>query len=215
MEKKTKILLVDDHEVVLVGLKTLLKHNPQFEVVGEALSAAEGVEKALALEPDVVVMDIRMPDGSGIEACREIKAHKPEINIIMLTSYADDEAVMASIMAGAAGYVLKEIGGQALVNAIETVSRGQGLLDPKITQKVLAKMKQGSGKEIQPELEKLTAQEIKILVLMADGKTNKEIAETIFLSENTVRNYVSNILHKLNFSSRAHAIAYSIKHQMK
>lgn len=211
---KTKILLVDDHEVVLVGLKTVLQRNPRFEVVGEANTGRDGIEKAFELEPNVVVMDIRMQDISGIEACREIKNKKPGINVIMLTSYADDEAVMASIMAGAAGYVLKEIGSQALINAVETVSRGQGLLDPKITQKVLARMKAEPEKGILPELAQLSNQERKILSLMAEGKTNKEIAEAIFLSENTVRNYVSNILHKLNFGSRAQAIAFGIRHQL-
>ncbi|MHB9094865.1 MAG: response regulator [Eubacteriales bacterium] len=192
-------------------MKTLFQRNDRFLVVGEAYSGAEAIKKASDLKPDVVIMDIRMPGLSGIEACREIKQNTPEINVIMLTSYADDEAIFASLMAGASGYVLKQIGTQALVEAVETVSKGQSLLDPIVTNKVIDKMRKMSEYNESPYDEQLTAQEKKVLALIAKGKTNKEIAEALFLGEKTVRNYVSSILHKLNFQNRAQAIAFGLQ----
>lgn len=212
--KKVNILLVDNHEVLVLGLKTLFERYENFHIVGEAYSGSEAIEKARSLNPDVIIMDIRMPDINGIEACREIKQNNPDINVIMLTSYADDEAVFASLMAGASGYVLKQIGTQALVEAVETVSKGQSLLDPSITSKVIEKMKEISQQNINADLQLLTSQEKKVLSLIAEGKTNREIASIMFLSEKTIRNYVSNILHKLNLQTRAQAIAYGLKNKI-
>lgn len=211
---KIRILIADDHEVLVLGLKTLFQRYEKFMVVGDAYSGTEAVEKTRELKPDVVIMDIRMPGLSGIEACREIKQSQPEVNVIMLTSYADDEAIFASLMAGASGYVLKQIGTRALVEAVETVSKGQSLLDPTVTSKVIQKMREMSQHTAFPDGEQLTAQEKKVLALIAEGKTNKEIAEALFLGEKTVRNYVSSILHKLNFQTRAQAIAYGLQHKI-
>ncbi|NMA71511.1 MAG: response regulator transcription factor [Firmicutes bacterium] len=207
-----RILIVDDHEVVRIGLRSLLERFGQFEVVGEAASAQEAIELARSRKPDVVVMDIRMPDGSGIEACRAIRSENEAIKVIMLTSYTDDEAIFASVMAGASGYVLKQIGSHELVEAIRTVAAGGSLLDPSITGKVLERMR-GMSRE-QQQHEKLTDQELRILRLIADGRTNKEIAEALYLSEKTVRNYVSSILSKLNLSNRAEAAAYAVRRHL-
>ncbi|MFS8614103.1 MAG: response regulator transcription factor [Limnochorda sp.] len=206
-----RILIVDDHEVVRIGLRSLLERIGQFEVVGEAASAQEAIELARSRKPDVVVMDIRMPDGSGIEACRAIRSENEAIKVIMLTSYTDDEAIFASVMAGASGYVLKQIGSHELVEAIRTVAAGGSLLDPSITGKVLERMR---GMTREQQHEKLTDQELRILRLIADGRTNKEIAEALYLSEKTVRNYVSSILSKLNLSNRAEAAAYAVRRHL-
>ncbi len=205
-----KIMLVDDHEVVRVGLAALLRRRGDFEIVAEASAADEAVEKAVQTRPDVVIMDIRMSGGSGTEACRRIREVSPQSKVIMLTSFADDNAVIESIIAGASGYVLKEIGSDAIIDAIERVSRGESLLDPAVTEKVFAHMRnQASGKGGLQDT--LTEQEKKILSLIGLGKTNREIAETIFLSEKTVRNYVSNIFAKLNLNNRAEAAAYAVR----
>ncbi len=204
-----RILLVDDHEVVRIGLATLLRRHEDFEVVGEAGTAAEAVEMAVRLRPNVVVMDIRLPDNSGIEACREIRASVPGARVIMLTSYADDEAMFASIMAGAEGYVLKMIGSDALVKAVQTVAKGEPLLDPTVTRRLVAYLQdRQAGRQ---RYESLSDQEVRILHLIADGKTNKEIAAEVFLSEKTVRNHVSNILSKLGLSNRTQAAAYVLR----
>src|SRR5690554_1854870 len=207
-----RILIVDDHEVVRIGLRSLLERIGQFEVVGEAASAQEAIELTRSRKPDVVVMDIRMPDGSGIEACRAIRSESQDVKVIMLTSYTDDEAIFASVMAGASGYVLKQIGSHELVEAIRTVAAGGSLLDPSITGKVLERMR-GMSRD-QQHHEKLTDQELRILRLIADGRTNKEIAEALYLSEKTVRNYVSSILSKLNLSNRAEAAAYAVRRHL-
>lgn len=212
--EKIKILLVDDHEVLVLGLKTLFQRHENFEVIGEAYSGTEAIAKAVELSPSVVVMDIRMPDISGIEACREIKQNNPDINVIMLTSHADDDAIFASLMAGASGYVLKQIGSQALINAVETVSKGQSLLDPSVTSKVIKKMREMSQTDSNSNIHMLTAQEKKVLALIAEGKTNKEMANILFLGEKTIRNYVSNILHKLNLQTRAQAIAFGLQNKI-
>jgi len=206
-EANVTILLVDDHEVVRMGLRALLDRRPGFSVVGEASTVAEAVSAARKSRPDVIVMDIRLPDGSGVEACREIRGELPETKVIMLTSYADDEAVYGSIMAGASGYLLKQTRGQSLAEAIERVARGESLLDPSVTEKVLARMRalaSGHG----DELAVLSEQERKILGLIAEGKTNKEIAGEVFLSDKTVKNYVSSILSKLNLRRRSEAAAF-------
>lgn len=212
MAKGIRVLIVDDHEVVREGLRALLKRRPQLAVVGEADSVASAIEEARRTEPDVVVMDVRLPDGSGVEACREIRAQRPETKVLMLTSYADDEAVFASIMAGAVGYLLKQTRGQTLADAIEQVMRGESLLDPAVTQRVLEQVR-SSGKSKDDELSLLSEQEQKILDLIALGKTNKEIAKDVFLSDKTVKNYVSSILSKLNLRRRSEAAAFIARRQ--
>ncbi|MBI2912489.1 MAG: response regulator transcription factor [Chloroflexi bacterium] len=206
-EDKITILIVDDHEVVRMGLRTLLERRPGFLVVGEAGTVAESIASARQSQPDVVVMDIRLPDGSGVEACREIRDERPQTKVIMLTSYADEEALYGSIMAGASGYLLKQTRGQSLAEAIDRVARGESLLDPAVTDKVLERMRQLARGE-SDELAALSPQERKILALIAEGKTNKEIAQAVFLSDKTVKNYVSSILSKLNLRRRAEAAAF-------
>ncbi len=202
-----RIMLVDDHEVVRMGLRTLLEHRAGFSIVSEAGSVAEAVAGAQQALPDVIVMDVRLPDGTGVEACREIRSERPETKVIMLTSYADDEAVYGSIMAGASGYLLKQTRGQSLAEAIERVAAGESLLDPGVTDKVLARMRQLASGETD-ELASLSPQERRILGLIAEGKTNKEIADEVFLSDKTVKNYVSSILSKLNLRRRSEAAAF-------
>jgi DNA-binding NarL/FixJ family response regulator len=207
MSNQIKILLVDDHEVVRMGLRTLLERRENITVVGEAGTVEEAVAAAKRAEPDVIVMDIRLPDGSGVDACREIRGQRPETKVIMLTSYADDEAIYGSIMAGAAGYLLKQTRGQDLASAIERVAAGESLLDPGITEKVLERMRQLAEGE-SDDLDALTPQERKIIGYIAEGKTNKEIANEVFLSDKTVKNYVSSILSKLNLRRRSEAAAF-------
>ncbi|HAM53869.1 MAG: DNA-binding response regulator [Candidatus Rokubacteria bacterium RBG_16_73_20] len=205
--RRVGVLIVDDHEVVRLGLRSLLGREKAIEIVGEAATAEEAVAQAERLRPTVVVMDVRLPDRSGIEACREIRAAAPDTRVIMLTSYADDEAVFASILAGASGYLLKQAGGLDLVRAIERVADGQSLLDPGVTEKVLEKVKRlASG---QPdEVTSLSPQEQRVLALVAEGKTNKEIATALGLSDKTVKNYLSNVFDKLHLSRRAEAAAF-------
>jgi two-component system, NarL family, response regulator DevR len=207
-DRPLRVLIVDDHEVVREGLRSLLNRREGINVVGEAGTVAKAVEEAARLRPDVVIMDVRLPDGSGVEACREIRQENPDAKVIMLTSYADDEAVFASILAGAAGYLLKQTRGQALAEAIEAVADGGSLLDPAVTQKVLERVRSLGGRRPDDSLASLSDQEQKILLLIAEGKTNKEIAEEIFLSDKTVKNYVSSILSKLNLRRRAEAAAF-------
>jgi DNA-binding NarL/FixJ family response regulator len=209
-----KILLVDDHEVVRLGLKSLLSRYPQFQVLGEADNASSAVERALELQPDVVVMDVRMPGKSGVEATREIMEKLPNTKVIMLTSYAEDEILFDAISAGASGYVLKQIGSSELITALETIGRGENLLDPAITKKVFDRVREASRKAEDESFSSLTDQEIRILSHLAEGKTNKDIAKNIFLSEKTVRNYVSSILSKLSLSTRAEAAAFAVKHNV-
>jgi two-component system, NarL family, response regulator DevR len=205
-----RVMLVDDHEVVREGLKALLNRREGMTVVGEAGTVAQSVEVAVSVKPDVVVMDLRLPDGSGIEACREIRSELPAVKVIMLTSYADEEAVMSSILGGASAYLLKQTRGSQLAEAIEGVARGESMLDPSVTLRVLEEVrKSASGKASggSPEAQ-LTENEQKILYLIAEGKTNREIAAEIYLSDKTVKNYVSNILSKLNMKRRSEAAAY-------
>ena len=209
--EKTRILLCDDHEVVREGLRGLIARQPGMSVVGEAGTVAEVIEAAARTKPDVVIMDVRLPDGSGVEACRTIRETRPETKVIMLTSYADDEALFASIIAGASGYLLKQTRGQAVVDAVVAVASGRSLLDPDVTGKVLERVRQGRGDD--PALASLTEQERKVLAELAEGHTNREISETLFLSEKTVKNYVSRILDKLGLSRRAEAAAYMAKHR--
>ena len=202
------LLVVDDHEVVRQGLVAVLDRRPEFQVVAEAGTVAESIEMAKRFQPDLVVMDVRLPDGSGIEACREIRAEFPATRVVMLTSYPDEEAVIAAIVAGASGYLLKQVRARDLVAALEAVGRGESLLDPAVTGKVLERMRRIATSDEADELGALTQQERKILALVAEGKTNKEIAAEVFLSDKTVKNYVSSILAKLNLERRAQAAAY-------
>ena len=202
---KLKILIVDDHDIVRKGLAMLVSRQEDLTVVAEAGTAAEAVEKARKTVPDVVVMDIRLPDGTGIEACREIRNENSDIKVLMLTSYSDEEAVMGSIMAGASGYLLKEIRSQEIVDAIRRVGSGQSLLDPSVTASVLERVRRGKEEDV---LAQLTDQEKKVLELISDGQTNREIAGQINLNDETVKNYVSNILGKLEVSRRSQAAAF-------
>lgn len=206
--QKTGVLLVDDHEVVRVGLRSLLSREPTIEVVGEAGTAAEAVAQAARLQPDVIIMDVRLPDRSGVEACREIKSTDPRVQIIMLTSHADEDAVFDSIMAGASGYLLKQVQGREVVRAVETVATGQSLLDPAVTQKVLEKVKRLATGRGAGEISQLSAQEQKVLALVSEGKTNREIARALGLSDKTIKNYLSHVFEKLNISRRAEAAAF-------
>jgi two-component system response regulator DevR len=213
-ERRLRLLVVDDHEVVRQGLVALLDRRSGFEVVAQAGTVAEAISLAARHEPDLVIMDVRLPDGSGIEACREIRAARPETRVIMLTSYPDEEAVLSAIIAGASGYLLKQIRGRDLVSALESVGRGESLLDPAVTEKVLERVRRVASGAATDELAELTAQERKILLLVAEGKTNKEIAGDVFLSDKTVKNYVSSILSKLNLQRRAQAAAFVAKHHL-
>ena len=202
------LLLVDDHEVVRQGLAALLGRREEFHVVGEAGTVAEAIAAARRFRPDLVVMDVRLPDGSGIEACREIRAELPDTRVVMLTSYPDEDAVMSAIIAGASGYLLKQVRARDLVTALEAVGRGESLLDPAVTGRVLERIRRIATGDQPDALAQLTSQEQKILLLVAEGKTNKEIAADVFLSDKTVKNYVSSILAKLNLERRAQAAAY-------
>lgn len=212
---KQRIVLVDDHEVVRLGLKSLLDHNPQFEVVGEAGNAKEALEQVGAHRPDVVLMDIRLPGISGIEACEEITQNFPDTRVIMLTSYAEDEMLFSAIRAGASGYVLKQIASDDLIKAIEAVGRGEALLDPAVTQRVFQEVRRAVKEEEASAFSNLSTQEKHVLLLVSEGRTNREIAKSLFLGEGTVRNYVSSILSKLGVSNRAEAAAYAVEHNLK
>jgi len=212
---RQRILLVDDHEVVREGLKAILNGHPNFEVVAEAATARDAVDKTRTHKPDVVVMDIRLKGGSGIEACQEITSQFPSVKVIMLTSYAEDEMLFSAIRAGAAGYVLKLIGGDDLVRAIEAVGRGEGLLDSAVTQRVFQEVRKAAREEEASAFAELTQQEMHVLQLVSEGRTNRQIAEMLYLGEGTVRNYVSSILSKLNVRNRAEAAAYAVEHNLK
>lgn len=213
--KRQRILLVDDHEVVRVGLKTLLEHHPSFEVVAEAETAEEALKHVDQYAPDVVVMDIRLRGGSGIEACEKITSKNPDIDVIMLTTYAEDELLFSAIRAGAAGYVLKQVGGDDLIKALEAVGRGEALLDPAVTQRIFQEVKRAAKEEEASAFSDLTQQEKQVLILVSEGMTNREIAKELYLGEGTVRNYVSNILSKLNVKNRAEAAAYAVAHNLR
>lgn len=210
-----RILVVDDHEIVRLGLRTLLSNQPDFTVVDEAGSAEEAVEKTVLHNPDVVVMDIRMPGKNGIDACREIKQKLPNVHVLMLTSFAEDEMLFEAIEAGAVGYVLKQGGGEDLVRAVRRVGGGDALLDPAVTQRVLERVREAARQEQAASFKDLTEQELKVLGLVSQGHTNKEIAKELFLGEGTVRNYVSSILSKLDLTNRAEAAAYAVRHNLR
>jgi two-component system response regulator DevR len=210
-----RILLVDDHEVVRVGVRALIERQPGMEVVGEAATVREAVSQTEQLAPDVVVLDIRLPGGNGLEACRQIKALRPDTRIIVLTSYPDDEVLFDAIDSGAEGYVLKQIGSDDLIRALERVGRGESLLDPSVTDQVFVKMRELRQQERAHAFADLSAQEMQILARVAEGGTNREIGSALQLSEKTVRNYVSIILSKLGLASRAQAAAYAARHRIE
>ena len=212
---KLRLLLVDDHEVVRVGVRTLLSRKPNFEIVDEASSGAEAVRKALALKPDVVIMDVRLQGMSGIEACKEINHAAPAIKVIMLTSYNDDDTVFESIAAGASGFVLKQLGSDELIRSIHTVGRGESMLDPTTTTRVVAKMREQIRKREESAFSELTEQELRVLSHLSGGRTNREIADVLSLGEGTVRNYVSAIFAKLHVTNRAEAAAYAAAHNIR
>lgn len=212
---KQRIVIVDDHEVVRLGLKALLEHHPQFEVIGEAGNAKDAIEIVGQLKPDIVLMDIRLPGTSGIEACEEITHNYPETRVVMLTSYAEDEMLFSAIRAGASGYVLKQIASDDLIRALEAVGRGEALLDPAVTQRVFQEVRRAVKEEEASAFANLSQQERHVLLLVSEGKTNREIAKSLFLGEGTVRNYVSSILSKLGVSNRAEAAAYAVEHNLR
>jgi DNA-binding NarL/FixJ family response regulator len=204
-----RIFLLDDHEVVRRGVAELLSGEPGFEIVGEASTAAEAVARIPALRPDVAVLDVRLPDGNGVEVCREVRSRVPELACLMLTSFADDEALFDAIMAGASGYVLKQIRGNDLVDAVRRIAAGESLLDPAATARVLERLRRGD--ETDPRLASLSEQERRILELIGEGLTNREIGERMFLAEKTIKNYVSTMLSKLGMSRRTEAAVYAAR----
>ena len=209
--KSIRLLLVDDHKVVRSGVKALLSGTGNIDVVGEAGTVADAVLVAARLKPNLVLMDVRLPDGSGIDACREIRTARPETRVLFLTSFADDDAVLATILAGADGYLLKEIDEEGLIRAIETVAAGRSILDPSVTRRVLARIKDQASAGGEQKGEDLSPQEQKVVALVAEGQTNKEIAVALGLSDKTVRNYLSNIFQKLQVSRRSQAAALYVR----
>ncbi|MDX1991968.1 MAG: response regulator transcription factor [bacterium] len=214
MSKTVRILIADDHAVVRAGLRALLERNDHFRVIAEAGTGEEAVTRALEWKPDVVVMDIRMPGISGIDACRQITEQMPGCRVVILTSYAEDDLLFAAIRAGASGYVLKRISDNDLVNAVERVSRGDSLLDPSMTASVFDQVRKAHESQQAAAFSSLTPQELAVLSLVASGATNRAIAVDLFLGEGTVRNYVSNILSKIGVSNRAEAAAYAVRHNI-
>jgi two-component system, NarL family, response regulator DevR len=204
-----RVFLLDDHEIVRRGVREVLEASGDIEVVGEAATAEEGMARIPAVKPDVAVVDMRLPDGNGVEVCREVRSRDESIHCLILTSFADDEALFDSIMAGAAGYLLKQIKGTDLVDAIRRVASGQSLLDPNVTARVLERLRKGPEED--ERLARLTDQERKILDLIAEGLTNRQIGERMFLAEKTVKNYVSNLLAKLGMERRTEAAVFAAK----
>jgi two-component system, NarL family, response regulator DevR len=204
-----RVFLLDDHEIVRRGVRELLEAYDDIEVVGEAATAAEGMARIPAVKPDVAVVDMRLPDGNGVEVCREVRSRDESIHCLILTSFSDDEALFDSIMAGAAGYLLKQIKGTDLVDAVRRVALGQSLLDPNVTARVLERLRKGP--EVDERLARLTDQERKILDLIAEGMTNRQIGERMFLAEKTVKNYVSNLLSKLGMERRTEAAVFAAR----
>lgn len=206
--KTIRLLLVDDHQVLRIGLRTLFNEASGFQVVGEADTVAKAETEAARLKPDVVLMDVRLPDGSGVQACRTIRAAEPATRVLFLTSFADDDVLIATILAGADGFLLKEVSGDHLLDAVKTVAGGRSILDPAVTQQVLARMKSLSVPAKEEKGETLSSQEQRVLALVAEGLTNKEIASSLNLSEKTVGNYLGNIFQKLQVTRRAQAAVY-------
>jgi two-component system, NarL family, response regulator DevR len=206
----TRLFLLDDHEVVRRGLKELLEAEGEFLVVGEASTAAEALSRVPASQPDVAILDVRLGEGDGVEVCRDLRSAMPKLKCLMLTSFADDEALFSAVMAGASGYVLKNVKGNDLKSAVRRVASGDSLIDPAVTDQMMARVREQSDRD--ERLASLTAQERKILGLIADGKTNRQIADELFLAEKTVKNYVSNLLAKMGFAHRTEAAVYAVRH---
>ena len=206
-----RVFLLDDHELVRRGIKELLESEGDIVVVGESGTAAEATRRIPALRPDVAILDARLPDGSGIDVCRDVRTLDPAIKALILTSYDDDDALFAAIMAGAAGYILKQVRGTDFIDTVRRVAQGQSMLDPSVTAQVLERVR--NGPPVDQDLAALTSQEQRILQLIGEGMTNRQIAETMFLAEKTVKNYVSSLLAKLGLSSRTQAAIFSTKHQ--
>ena len=205
----TRVLLVDDHAVVREGLQALIDSEPDLIVVGHAETVEESVRRVGLDEPDVVIMDVQLPDGTGVDACRDIRSRFPEVRVVMLTSFADDQALQSAVLAGASGYLLKRIRPQELIDGIRRAAAGESLLDPHLVDLVFRRIRGGVPGD--PLLERLTPQELKVLELIEEGKTNREIGEDLYLAEKTVKNYVSNMLTKLGMSRRSEAAAYAAK----
>jgi two-component system, NarL family, response regulator DevR len=210
-----RLLIVDDHKVVRLGLRTLLGRYSDIEVAGEAGTVAAAIEETARLQPIVVLMDVRLPDGNGFEACRRIRKAQPDTRVLFLTSFADEEIVLESIDAGGDGYLLKEIDDESLVRAIRTVASGQSILDPAVTRRVLERVKNPEALAGKDRFEMLSPQERRVLALVAEGKTNKEIGSALGLSDKTVKNYLSNILEKLQMTRRSQAAAFFVQHSGK
>jgi two-component system response regulator DevR len=208
-----RVLLVDDHEVVRVGLRTVLGQTQGVTVVGEASTMADAIQQAQRLKPDVILMDVRLPDGSGVDACREILGALPATRVIFLTSYADDDSVLAAVLAGAHGYILKEIDSPALLEAILSVAKGQSILDSSVTERALRWLRGLHDLPATPGTDQLSSQEERVVALVAEGKTNKEIAVALGLSDKTVKNYLANVFQKLRITRRAQAAAFFVKRQ--
>ncbi|HXF68774.1 MAG TPA: response regulator transcription factor [Thermoflexus sp.] len=212
--KRLRVLVVDDHEVVRLGLRLLLQNRPEFELVGEAETGAQAIALAERLRPDLVILDVRLPDRDGLEICQEITQRFPDTQVLILTAYPSEEFIVRAIEAGASGYVLKRAGSRELIQALEALARGEAILDPAVTRKVLEQFRQRSRAAQADAFKDLTPRERLILARIAEGKTNKEIAEELFLTEKTVRNYVSIILDKLGLSNRVEAAAYALRHRI-
>jgi two-component system, NarL family, response regulator DevR len=212
--KSIRLMMVDDHEVLRLGLRTLFSEAGGFQIVGEAGTMAQAIAAAARLKPDVVLMDVRLPDGSGIEACRAIRTARAESRVLFLTSFADDDAVLATILAGAQGFLLKDVGSDELLKAVRTVAAGRSILDPAVTQRVLARVQAQSAaaSQVDGQSEDLSPQEQRVLALVAEGMTNKEVATALALSDKTVEHYLSNVFQKLQVTRRAQAAAYYTRH---
>src|SRR5512134_1212807 len=212
--RKTRILLVDDHDIVRLGLMTLLNDQPDMEVIGEASTAAEAVRQTEQLSPDVVLMDIRLPGEGGIEATRQVTTKFSNVKVVMLTSFADDELVMRAISAGAVGYVLKQVGNEELIRAIQAAARGEALLDPSTTARLLSRVREAERKADEDAFRELSNREMDVLIHLAKGKTNAEIGRILNLSEKTVGNYVSTMFEKLHLNNRIELAAYAYQHHL-
>jgi two-component system response regulator DevR len=204
-----RVFLLDDHEVVRRGVADLLSAEDDIDIVGEASTAEEAIGRILALSPDVCVLDVRLPDGSGVEVCRAVREKRPALACLMLTSFSDDEALLEAVLAGASGYLLKQVRGSDIVDAVRRVSQGQSLIDQSVTDNVLRRLREGSPDD--ERLRGLTEQERKVLALLADGRTNRQIADELFLAEKTIKNYVSNVLAKLGMSRRTEAAVWAAR----
>ena len=204
-----RVFLLDDHEVVRRGVADLLSAEDDIEIVGEASTAEEAVGRILAISPDVCLLDVRLPDGSGVEVCRAVREKRPALACLMLTSFSDDEALLEAVLAGASGYLLKQVRGSDIVDAVRRVSQGQSLIDQSVTDSVLRRLRDGSADD--ERLRGLTEQERKVLALLAEGRTNRQIADELYLAEKTIKNYVSNVLAKLGMSRRTEAAVWAAR----